>query len=674
MNRRAFFKCGAALAGIVRGRRAAAGAASAATPTAAPARTTTSPRAPDGNAQPARDLRTDFIVVGSGAGGGTVAARLVEAGYSVLVLEAGGDPATLAGGDPLQPNANTYPEDYEVPAFHGLATENDAIKWDFFVRHYGDASQQQRDHKYVGEYRGKRMDGILYPRAGALGGCTAHNAMIFVYPHNTDWNAIADLTGDPSWRAERMRDYFERLENCQHRPMQRFFSRLGLNPTRHGWHGWLHTEKRQAIDALLDGQIRNTLLEAAQQRLAEPAAPSPARLASIGDPNDWRIVVAPDDGPCYTPMTTRDHRRMGTRERLLDVRTRFPRQLTIETGALATRVVFDGNRAIGVEFQKGDHLYRADPRATDADGERFVAYATREVILSGGTFNTPQLLMLSGIGPAEHLRAHDIPVRVPLSGVGRNLQDRYEVAIVNRTLKDWEVLEGATFSKADAQYAKWAAGSGIYTSNGILLSIVARSSPGQPVPDLFCYALLSDFRGYAPEFTNRFRPPHRWLTWVVLKGHTNNTGGTVELRSNNPRDTPDINFRYFSEGTDTSGDDLRAVVAGVKLVRRLTEPLKGRVVDREEYPGPGHETDEALQQFVRNQAWGHHAAGTCAIGSRERGGVLSSDFKVHGTEALRVVDASVFPRVPGLFIVSAVYMVGEKAADVIVAAAKQRRT
>jgi len=123
MNRRDFFKYGAALAGVVRGRRAAAGVVAAETP----ARTTASRRSSDRNVQPARDLRADYIVVGSGAGGGTVAARLVEAGYSVLVLEAGGDPATLAGGDPLHPDANTYPEDYEVPAFHGLATENDAI-------------------------------------------------------------------------------------------------------------------------------------------------------------------------------------------------------------------------------------------------------------------------------------------------------------------------------------------------------------------------------------------------------------------------------------------------------------------------------------------------------------------------------------------------------------------
>ena len=147
------------------------------------------------------------------------------------------------------------------------------------------------------------------------------------------------------------------------------------------------------------------------------------------------------------------------------------------------------------------------------------------------------------------------------------------------------------------------------------------------------------------------------------------------MRSDDPRDTPRINFRYFQEGTDTGGDDLEAVVEGVKLVRRLTEPLKGKAAwsITRSVPGPGYDTDEALQRFVRDQAWGHHASCTCAIGPKERGGVLSSDFRVHDTEGLRVVDASVFPRAPGLFIISAIYMIGEKAADVIIADAKRNQ-
>jgi choline dehydrogenase-like flavoprotein len=127
-----------------------------------------------------------------------------------------------------------------------------------------------------------------------------------------------------------------------------------------------------------------------------------------------------------------------------------------------------------------------------------------------------------------------------------------------------------------------------------------------------------------------------------------------------------VNFRYFDEGDDGDGDDLRAVVSGIRLARRLSGTLnrKGQIAE-EELPGPRRQTDAALAEYVRDNAWGHHASGTCAIGPRERNGVLASDFTVHGTRGLRVVDASVFPRIPGFFIASAVYMVAEKAADAI---------
>ncbi|HVW06032.1 MAG TPA: NAD(P)-binding protein, partial [Vicinamibacterales bacterium] len=139
-----------------------------------------SPSSP--NAQPAHD----FVVVGSGAGGGTVAARLVESGFRVLLLEAGLDPLAAASG-------NARPEDYQVPAFHPFATENPSMRWDFWVRHYANDAQQRRDPKYFETWDDARVDGVWYPRAAALGGCTAHNAMIFVAPHDADWNEIADL-------------------------------------------------------------------------------------------------------------------------------------------------------------------------------------------------------------------------------------------------------------------------------------------------------------------------------------------------------------------------------------------------------------------------------------------------------------------------------------------------
>ena len=158
----------------------------------------------------------------------------------------------------------------------------------------------------------------------------------------------------------------------------------------------------------------------------------------------------------------------------------------------------------------------------------------------------------------------------------------------------------------------------------------------------------------------------------MLKGHTNNRGGLVTITSPDPRARPAIDFRYFEEGTDAGGDDLQAVVDGIRLVRRMAGGMKPSLIAEEELPGDAVTSDADLKQFVRDHAWGHHASCTCAIGPEAQGGVLTSDFRVHRTERLRVVDASVFPRVPGLFIVSAIYMIGEKAADHIVANARSQ--
>jgi choline dehydrogenase-like flavoprotein len=623
---------------------------------------------------PAADA--DYIVVGSGAGGGTVAARLAERGFRVLLLEAGGDPRTLQGGDAQDPTGNRLPDDYDVPVFHPQSTENDAIKWDFFVRHYTDQARQTRDPKYVATHDGKPVDGIWYPRAGTLGGCTAHNAMILVYPHDADWDYIAQLTGDRSWRSSEMRKYFERLETCHHRGFDRFLSLFGINPSRHGWHGWLQTEKAVPLAALGDRDLVRTLLDsvhAALKDAGEKFQQVKSLFETKSDPNDWRSVRDSAVGVRYTPLTTRNHQRMGTRERLLETQAKHPDRLRIETDALATRVLFDDRqRAIGVEYQKGARLYRAHAKPSDTGGETRRAMASREVILAGGAFNTPQLLMLSGVGPAAALSRHGIPVRVDLPGVGRNLQDRYEVGVVNRmNFPRWNVLENVQFARGDAAYQEWASRrEGIYTTNGAVLAVIKRSNADRPLPDLFCFALLGLFKGYVPGYSAEFAKNLNVLTWAVLKAHTNNTAGEVTLRSADPRDTPLVNFRYFDESNDASGQDLDAVVEGIRFVRKLAAPLRERGAT-EELPGDAVQSDDQLKQFVKDHAWGHHASCTCPIGARETGGVLTSDFRVHGTTGLRVVDASVFPRIPGFFIVSSVYMIGEKAADVIEAAARR---
>ena len=603
-------------------------------------------------------LEWDYVIVGSGAGGGTLAARLVEAGASVFLLE--------AGGDARSSDAARMPDDYDVPAFHAHACENPAMSWNFQVRHYTSEARQARDPKY------SAGAGVLYPRAATLGGCTAHNAMIYMPPHDSDWNAVAAMTGDASWRAERMRHYTRRVENCRHAPLWRALRRLGIDPTGHGWDGWLQTEKSIPLAAFGDEALLQMVRGTTRTfvgGLATPLASALRWLRRGGDPNARPFAGGSFEGLCYTPLSTRGHRRAGTRERLLDVAAVHGDRLHVELDALATRVVLDaGGTARGVAFRKGRRLYRAHPEPNGGTGEEREVRARREVIVCGGSFNTPQLLMLSGIGPAAHLREHGIPVRVDLPGVGANLQDRYEVALTHRMRRPWEVLDGATFAKDDALWQQWnASRAGMYASNGAALALIDRSAPDRAEPDLFFMALLARFEGYRPGFSELIGGPGEFLTWAILKAHTENRAGTVRLRSADPLDPPLVNFHYFEEGNDAAAADLAAVVAGVHCVRRLTAPLiESGLIAEELAPGAAVASDAQVADYVRDTAWGHHASGSCAIGANGDGAaVLDSAFRVRGTKALRVVDASVFPRIPGFFIASAVYIAAEKAADAI---------
>ncbi|HEX8163968.1 MAG TPA: GMC family oxidoreductase [Pyrinomonadaceae bacterium] len=645
----------------------------------------------------------DYIVVGSGAGGGPLAANLARAGFKVLVLEAGGDPST----EDLERKRGEYL--YKVPIFHGLSTEYPKCSWDFFVRHYTDDALQERDTKVVKDedlppdLKGQKR--VWYPRAAALGGCTAHNAMITVVPQDSDWDNIAALTGDSTWRAESMRLYWARLERCKYVPrpngfssaLSKAFSALQSGGPKsdpahgHGFDGWLPTSgtdpallPRLLRDKQLAGLLISTVKTALREHLGNPLL----KLATRLDPNDTRNASA--QGLVFTPLTVDNGRRVGPREYLLSVEEELkkktaefqknpqgqpPGSLTIKKNALAARVLFEGKRAVGVEYIDRAHVYRADPAAAASTPDpsalpRLKVFARREIVLAGGAFNTPQLLMLSGIGPREQLQKFGIPVLVESEGVGANLQDRYEVGVVSRFEADFALTKNGKFAPPDDDtpdelLAEWEKGGpSVYASNGALIGIIKKSDKWLKDPDLFIFGLPANFRGYKKGYSKELERHRNLFTWAILKARTENTG-RVELASPNPWDPPRVNFQNFRDGLGTGDRDMNALLDGVKFVRRMNARLnEDKVKNTEIWPGPNVDDDDALHQFIRDETWGHHASCTCKMG-RDEMAVLDSRFRVRGVEGLRVVDASVFPKIPGYFIVTAIYMISEKAFDLI---------
>jgi len=584
----------------------------------------------------------DYIVVGSGAGGGPLAANLARNGFKVLVLEAGTkDPKT---------------ETYQIPAYHAFASEDEALSWSYYVKHYS-GDRDQLDSKYV---PGK---GILYPRGATIGGSTAVNALITVYPHASDFEYIAELTGDESWRAEHMRSYFEKLENCEY-----LLTHEALRED-HGINGWLPTNYQNFdLGTLLENLYLAGVIKANLDHNGKNIFDLIFNEKSF-DVNK-RAFENGDEGAVLIPLTMDSNAsRHSVREYLLNTQEQYPDNLTIITDALVTKVVFNENKeAIGVEYMTGANLYEADPKYSASSGseETLFVSAAKEVILSAGAFNTPQLLQLSGIGEAALLEEKGIEVIQDLPGVGKNLQDRYEIGMTYG-LKG-EILESCTFSEGNDNclnnYTNNAAGA--YTSNGAVAANIKRSNPELKNPDLFNFCLTSDFKGYYPGYSESIRTTKDKLTWAILKGHTENTAGEVNIRSTNPRETPDINFKYFNDGTDFEGNDMQALISGLDNIRDLMRNSKvDYTLTGEVWPGEEIATNEEKKDFIAREAWGHHACGTCRIGNGGTNDVLDSNFKVRGVSNLRVVDASVFPKIPGFFIAVPIFLVSEKATDAI---------
>lgn len=359
--------------------------------------------------------------------------------------------------------------------------------------------------------------------------------------------------------------------------------------------------------------------------------------------------------------------------------------LDVQLLSLATKIRFDNSttpKAIGVEYLKGQSLYAADPRSTgEENGTPGYVAASKEVIVSAGAFNTPQLLKLSGIGPKAELDNFDIPVVADLPGVGTNMQDRYEIGVAGEAPTDFAVLKGCTFgySYPDPCLDAWSNNTliplkGVYATSGIAVVVSKKTSAASASedPDILMLGVPGNFRGYQPGYAYDSIKNHNYWTWQTLKVHSHNNGGTVRLRSTDPRDTPSIIFNSFDTGnTEGGGDlkDLQAAYEGVEFAREMFKKMPALDGKFEEvWPGADNVSTEAeVKQYIKDEAWGHHASCTVPIGADDdENAVLDTNFKVRGVQGLRVVDASSFPKIPGAFIALPTYMISEKAADAII--------
>ena len=466
----------------------------------------------------------------------------------------------------------------------------------------------ERDWDYATEPEPQLGGRELYwPRGRMLGGSSSMNAQIYMRGHRLDYDRWAAL-GNAGWSWDDVLPYFKRAEHN------------GRGPSRH--HG--------AGGPLVVADLRD---------------PNPLSRAFVRAGIEAGLAANPDfngdeqDGVGLNQVTQRNGTRCSTATAYLKPARRRP-NLTVVTGAHVTRVLFAGRRATGVE-------YRHDGRVETAE-------ARHEVILSGGAVNSPQLLMLSGVGPAAELRSHGIDVVHDLPGVVRNLQDHLAVTVLATCHQPLSLLAAESLGNVARFLLRK---KGMLTSNVAEGGAFVRTHAGLEAPDiqlLFAPVLYIDHGLAAP-------PEHGFTIGVVLL--TPQSAGTVTLGSADPMASPRITANYLS---DTDGGDLRALVEGVKLARRV---IRSHALDpyrkAELAPAADVDGDAALAGFVRSIAETlYHPVGTCRMGI-DAAAVVDPTLRVRGLDGLRVVDASVMPVIPRGNTNAPTIMIGEKAADLI---------
>jgi len=460
------------------------------------------------------------------------------------------------------------------------------------------------------------LDGrsIWLPRGKVLGGSSSINGMFYMRGHSGDFDSWA-REGCEGWSYADVLPYFKRMET----------SWRGAGP----WHGGDGPLGVMAIDT---------------RRLLHTPLMQSAAAAGFATTEDIHGDCEEGFARGEITVDARGRRASTARAYLHPVRHRP--NLNVVTEALVTKVSMDGERATGIVYRRGAEVVEAR--------------ADREVILCGGAFNSPQLLLLSGIGPADELEAHGIAVRANLSGVGRNLSEHARVPIEFATRGNVSFLNELRADRVARSLLHWAVlGGGVFATQINSCNIVVRTDPSLAQPDiqLMSNPVRMDAKIWWPLVGTR--QEHRVTADAVVL-HPESRG-RVTLRSADPADKPRIFLNVLA--TDA---DLATARRGVRLARKIygTAP-QASLIDHETAPGTAVQSDAELNAYIRSRgAVTQHPVGTCSMGVGPQA-VLDSKLCVRGIANLRVVDASVMPTVPGGNTNAAVIMIAEKAADLI---------